>query len=111
MVLESWGMSKLTSLIQVKYQDQVELRGVNLCRKVLQILANTVKEKGYERQKDSTCCGRQTDLVRAGVWQLKSNVKMSEPGQRGQTSNHCLGQDVTSLRYIVKFECNEITGR
>ena len=73
------GHVKVDKLIQVKYWDQVELRGVNLCRKVLQILANTVKEKGYESQKDGTCCGRQTDLVRAGVWRLKSNVKMSEP--------------------------------
>src|SRR6266702_2123991 len=57
---------KVDKLIEVIYQDPVQLRAVNSGNEVLQILASTIEFKVGESREDRPCYGRHVYSIRAG---------------------------------------------
>jgi hypothetical protein len=90
--LPKLGDIKVNELIEVRYGDPVESGGVDSCREVLQILANTAELEVSESRKECPCdVMHWACRIGARSRRLEPDVKISEPSQGGKSGDHRLG--------------------
>ena len=75
--------------------EVVELRGIDLGDEILQIFADSNKQKMLENGENGACGWGQTSVFQVGGRSrgLECEHKSFELGQRGQASDDCLGCD------------------
>ena len=81
------------AIIEEVYQRLVELRGIDVGHKVLQIFADSLEVKGRKNGEDRACRGRETSAfqIRAKFGGFKCERKFFEAGQCGKGGVHRVG--------------------
>ena len=100
---------KYGRLYLVQYCDLVQPRTIDLGHKFLQILAGTNEFEVCESREDGPCDGMW--VYREGESRSELKDKCFEPGQLGQTDNHCRGiNHITGFGYFAELKLDEVTG-
>jgi len=99
-------------LIEECLGSEIEARGINPGKEVLQVFAIAFEPYFGENREDSTCERRQmlafSFCVRS--WELVFKAKFLEPSQCRYASGHCLRRNISRLGNIPKVKSDKMTG-
>jgi hypothetical protein len=111
--LEKLGGIKNGSLIEERYVDARDARGVDPGYKALQIFANTVEWKRIQSEEDRAAlrCTAVSSWDGSRNWGMEIKGEVFEASHYGQKSEERRWCDIPTIRYCVDYKLNKISGQ